>query len=214
MAGTRHTVMKPRRWVASVLLLWSALAGCDGAVPTEQSNGDAVQLELHAIQRQALDGSDHRPIPSMTDEVTVLIFSASDCPVANGYAPEIRAIRSDYVNRGVRFYLVNVESNTPVEALIKHAAEYDLPGPILLDQDHALAALVGAEVTPEAVVLRPGGEIAYRGRIDDQHRQLGARRPAATRTELRDALDSVLAGHPVAVPRTAAVGCFIEDWAN
>ena len=192
-------------WVV-IALLCIGLGACgDGETPAV----GAAPLEL-----RALDGSTHRPIPSVGDQATVLLFSASDCPVANGYAPEIRAIYSDYVDRGVRFYLVNVEPNASAEALAEHAAQYDLPGPILMDRDHALAASVGAEVTPEAVVLRPGGGIAYRGRIDDQHRQLGARRPTATKRELRDALDSVLAGRPVAVPRAPAVGCYIEDWTD
>ncbi|MFT5732818.1 MAG: hypothetical protein ACJAQ3_000363 [Planctomycetota bacterium] len=209
MTGTMRRIEIGGFLMVSALLCFGMAACNDSVSPAVSTLGSPTRLEL-----RALDGSVHHPIPQLADELTVLIFSASDCPVANGYAPEIRAIHSDYVDRGVRFYLVNVEASTSVEALSEHAAEYELPGPILMDRDHALAALVGAEVTPEAVLVRPGGAIAYCGRINDQHPELGVRRPVATTHELRDALESVLAGRPVAVPRAAAVGCFIEDWAH
>ena len=200
-----------RRWNRvgldlATALLGVCLGGCDASVSPTESPA--------ALGLKALDGSIHHPIPKLTDRTTVLLFTASDCPVANGYVPEIRRVCAKYGDRGVRFYVVNVETNTSVEALAGHAAEYGLPHPILMDRQHRLADHVGAKITPEAVVLLPGGHIAYRGRIDDQHRELGARRPAATQRELRDALDAVLAGHAVAVPRAAAVGCFIEDWAQ
>ncbi|MEM8710527.1 MAG: redoxin domain-containing protein [Planctomycetota bacterium] len=155
----------------------------------------------------------HRPFPEDGEPPTVLLFIASDCPVANGYAPSITAIRRDYANEGVRFFLVNVEGKASKAELLTHANEYELAAPILLDHRHKLARRVAATVTPEAVVIRPGGAIAYRGRIDDRYPDLGVRRPKATTSELRDALDAVLAGREVAVPAAAAVGCLIEDWA-
>ena len=51
------------------------------------------------------------------------------------------------------------------------------------------------------------GEILYRGRIDNLFPALGSRRQQASRHELRDALDAVLDGKPVAVSRSEAVGC-------
>ncbi len=176
--------------------------------------GDAPAAAPDPTMLRGLDGADYRPIPEVGEAVTVLIFSSSDCPVANGYAPEIRSLHDDYAARGLRFFVINVEPHTPVAELTAHAHEYGLPRPLLLHREHALAGTVGATVTPEAVVLLPGGEVAYRGRIDDRVPELGVRRPVATRRELRDALDALLVGRDVDVPRTAAVGCLIEDWAQ
>ena len=64
-------------------------------------------------------------------------------------------------------------------------------------------------MTPEAVVITPDGEIAYRGRIDNWFGDIGRKRPAPTRHELKDAVTAVLAGQPVPVPRTEAVGCLL-----
>ena len=69
--------------------------------------------------------------------------------------------------------------------------------------------LAGATVTPTAVVLDREGAVRYRGRIDDFYAALGKPRRQATTHELRDALDAVLAGKPVAVPEAKALGCYI-----
>ena len=82
--------------------------------------------------------------------------------------------------------------------------------PVLIDRRHELIRQVGPRpVTPEAVVVAPDGTLAYRGRIDDLYAALGKRRYEATTHDLRDALDAVLAGKPVANPREPAVGCAI-----
>jgi hypothetical protein len=50
--------------------------------------------------------------------------------------------------------------------------------------------------------------IRYRGRIDDQYGYT-YRRAAPTRTELKDALDELLAGKPISTPQSECRGCLI-----
>ena len=71
-----------------------------------------------------------------------------------------------------------------------------------------MADRIGAERTPEVFVLDESRAVVYRGRIDDQY-AIGIHRSSSTRHDLVDALDAVLAGRPVATPRTDAVGCKI-----
>ena len=80
-----------------------------------------------------------------------------------------------------------------------------------LDKRHSLVKAVGATVTPEAAVVVGDGKIAYRGRIDNLYEKLGVGRRQVTRHELRDALEAILKGQQVTMPRTKAVGCFIAD---
>ena len=68
----------------------------------------------------------------------------------------------------------------------------------------------GVEVTPEAVVLAKDGEVLYRGRIDDRWVDLGTRRPRATRHDLEEAIEAILAGRPPPPAPGRAVGCYIE----
>jgi hypothetical protein len=69
----------------------------------------------------------------------------------------------------------------------------------------------GVTITPEAAILTPEGKIAYRGRIDDRYVELGKRRIAPTRRDVREALTALLAGQPVKGPRTRAIGCPVPD---
>ena len=80
-----------------------------------------------------------------------------------------------------------------------------------LDPRHQLVAATGVTTTPEVAVVTADGRIVYRGRIDDLYADLGKKRRAPGRRDLREALSAVLAGRPVKVPRTEAVGCSIPE---
>ena len=141
----------------------------------------------------------------------VLLFAMVDCPISNGYAPTVNALAKEFQPQGFRFYLVHVDPETSVREAAAHAGAYGYTLPVLLDPEHRLVGAVGATVTPEVAVLGPGGEVLYRGRIDDWYAELGKKRRAPTTHDLRRALEAVAAGRSVADPRTLAVGCFIPE---
>jgi thiol-disulfide isomerase/thioredoxin len=142
-------------------------------------------------------------------KAVVLLFIARDCPISNSYAPEIKRIITRYTPQKVAFTLVYPDPDTSPSAAKQHAKEYGYTCPLLLDPAHRLVRRAGATVTPEAAVFAPGGKLLYRGRVDDLYVGFGQRRDAATRHDLRDALDAVLSGRAVPVPRTQAIGCFL-----
>jgi hypothetical protein len=141
-------------------------------------------------------------------KAVAFIFIAVDCPISNGYAPEINRIIADYTQRGVAFYLVYADPTVTAAAVTKHASDFGYTCPALLDPQHVLVRKVGATVTPEAAVFSPGGGTPlYRGRIDDLYLELGKKRFAPTTHDLRDALDAIMQGRPVTTPVTRAIGC-------
>jgi hypothetical protein len=156
-----------------------------------------------------LSGTEHRPFTSPGVRAVALVFVLPDCPVANGYAPEINRLCQEYTPRGVSFFLVQVDPDLGSREAGRHAREYGYSCPVVLDSRHELVRRAGATMVPEAVVFGPDGQRKYRGRIDDQYADLGKRRAQVTSRDLRDALDAVLAGRPVRRPVTQAVGCFI-----
>jgi thiol-disulfide isomerase/thioredoxin len=140
----------------------------------------------------------------------VLLFLGHDCPVSNGYTPELARIATAYAPKKVAFLAVYPDPDVTPDEAAKHAKEYALPCPSVLDRKLVLAARTGATVKPEAVVLSPKGEVLYRGRIDDRYIALGKKRAEPTTHDLRNAIDAVLAGKPVPTPRTQAIGCDID----
>lgn len=144
----------------------------------------------------------------------VLFFVSSDCPVSNGYAPEIQRLCTAYRSRDVFCALIYEDAATDPAAVQRHRDSFgyrDIPA--VIDTGHGIAARANATVTPEAVVVGADGAVKYRGRIDNRYEALGKPRRVVTAPDLRNALDAVLAGRAVVPPVTEAVGCFIP-WAT
>jgi hypothetical protein len=154
-----------------------------------------------------LDGIAHRPLDPEKG-ASVLFFYSEDCPISNGYAPEINRICASHTN--FEFYIVQVDPQMTPEQGREHARQYGLRAPVLLDSQHRLVKLAKANVTPEAVVFGKHGRVLYRGRIDDLYATLGKKRWAATQHDLIDALDAIDAGRKIKVKETPAIGCRIE----
>lgn len=149
-------------------------------------------------------------VPDPAAKATVLVFLSTTCPICNAYAPELRRIATDYGRQGVALVLVQIEPDLTKADASKHAAEFTLPAPIILDTRHVLAKAAGATTTPEAVIVSDAGVILYKGRIDDRFAALGKDSIRARTPDLRRALDEILAGKPVTIPTTNPIGCAIE----
>jgi peroxiredoxin len=152
-------------------------------------------------------GQIHTPQAWQKSKAVVLLFLAIDCPVSNGYAPEMTRLATAFGQRDVWFAGVHCDTDVTAEIAAKHAAEYRLPFPVLLDPRQELAGQAKAKVTPEAVVLLPDGQIVYRGRLDDRYSTPGKRRAEPSTRDLAAALEAVLNGDSPAVAETKAYGC-------
>lgn len=188
-------------------LTLSLLAGCGTANQHSPQRGTTNMF--FPISATTLDGQPFS-IVSEEHQATVLIFLLPDCPIANGYSPEITRMHQAYKEKGIRFALVYSDRDITKEKAAKHRVDFGYSADGVIDPKLSLAKFAGAKVTPEAAVLSPNGVVLYRGRIDDRFPAYGKQRAKPTKTELRDALDAVLAGNPIAVARTKAVGCFLD----
>ena len=138
----------------------------------------------------------------------MLIFYWHDCPISNGYAPELNRISASRTN--FAFYIVQTDPELTATIAKEHARQYDLHLPVLLDPKHRLVKSAKATVTPEVVVLGKDAQVLYRGRIDNLFAAIGKKRAAATEHDLLDALDAIAAGKPVKKIETKAIGCSIQ----
>jgi hypothetical protein len=175
-----------------------------------------VFLALLAVLVQSLSGApvDALQAPAGTKAI-VFLFTSTDCPISNRYAPEVQRLVSEFSSRGVVFRLVYPNPADHASAIREHMAAFSYEGALeaLRDPAHTLVKFTKARITPEAVVVA-GGRVVYRGRIDDRYVDLGVERPSPTERDLADALAAVFAGKPVPHATTQAVGCFIADFAR
>jgi hypothetical protein len=135
-----------------------------------------------------------------------VLFLGTQCPVNNLYLPTLAALHRKYAPRGVLFVGINSNAQDDRAAVARHAEESGLPFVVLKDAGAKVADRFAAARTPEAFVLDATRTVRYRGRIDDRFDK-GVRRARATRDDLAEALDAVLAGRAVERPVTEAAGC-------
>ena len=140
----------------------------------------------------------------------VLFFVTVDCPVANSYVPELNRIREAYAARGVAVYGVQAETTVDDAAVARYTQEFRYSFPLLVYPRQVLVKLVNETVTPQAAVLTPDGKLQYLGRVDNRVEDFGKTRYQATKADLREALDAVLAGKPVPQATTKSIGCAIN----
>jgi len=181
-----------------------------------------VVLAIVMIGRQTSAGSlrvfdlDGRPIdplaPAPGARATVFVFTATDCPIANRYAPEIQHLARTFAGAGVRFWLVYANPRESVASIRDHLRRFQYTVPALRDPEHDLVRMTRATVSPEAAVVAPGGALLYHGRIDDRWVDFGRDRPSPTRRDLADALGAILDGKVVAQTGPPAIGCTLSDF--
>jgi thiol-disulfide isomerase/thioredoxin len=161
-----------------------------------------------ALELPSTDGKSYDPAAVGDKKAVVLFFVSPFCSTTKSFMKEINQITADYSDRVV-VYLVHSDPEITNEVAMEHAILSEVKATVLLDKEQALAKQVQARITPEVVVLSPKSETLYKGRINDLYLGPTKRQRAATTKDLRDALDAILAGKPVASPQPEAQGCKI-----
>jgi len=142
-------------------------------------------------------------------KAAVLVFMGTDCPVARLYAPRLVELNRDYRAKGVAFVGIYSNARETVTDIAEQARTFSIDFPVLRDRENVVADLALVERTPEVLVLDGKARICYRGAIDDQYGQ-GTRKDSSEHRYLKDALDAILAGRPIAVTATKASGCLLD----
>lgn len=138
----------------------------------------------------------------------VIAFLGTECPLAKLYARTLNRLHQKYESRGVRFVAVMSNRQDSLEEIAAFAKRAELRFPIGKDLANQFADAIGAERTPEVFVFDADRSLSYRGRIDDQY-GIGTVLDAPRRNDLQIAIDELLSGQPVSLPKTEAVGCII-----
>jgi peroxiredoxin len=184
----------------ALIALVLALPAVAGAAAPQGPIADFALRDIHGRQVALADAAGQR--------LTVVVFLGVECPLARLYAPRLVELASAYRDRGVAWVAIDSNRQDALSEMGHYAREFQLPFPLLKDDDNAIADAFAAQRTPEVFVLDAERMVRYHGRIDDQY-QPGLSGARARRDDLRRALDELLAGKPVSVPETPLAGCLI-----
>lgn len=210
------------RSLATVCIATSLAIGCAKQTPTARVSevGDAadskelsesVPVEIIPEQLKFTDirSEEHAPFANKETKAIVLVFIATDCPIANYFQPTLTELATISAPDDVSFFLVHSDPDVEMEAATQHAADFSISAPVVLDNNQSIAKMLNAKVTPEAFVIDREGTIRYRGRINDLYADFGKRRAKATTHDLRDAIEAIVHGKAVVTFETKAIGCYI-----
>ncbi|MCX7763760.1 MAG: thioredoxin family protein [Bacteroidia bacterium] len=144
----------------------------------------------------------------------ILIFTCNHCPYAKLYEDRIVALHKEFADKG--FPVVAINPNAPeivpedsYENMQKRAREKGYPFPYLFDETQEVAKAYGATKTPHVFLLRREGEafiVSYIGAIDDSPNDP----KKVQRRYVAEAIQALLAGQPVPIPETKAIGCSVK----
>ncbi|WP_397568873.1 redoxin domain-containing protein [Schlesneria sp. T3-172] len=154
-------------------------------------------------------GKAHSLDDYQSSPVLVLAVLGTECPLAKQYSLKLQKLAESYAGQGVTFLGIDANRQDSLTEIAAFARTNGLTYPILKDLNQEVVDDLQATRTPEVFVLDAKRVVRYRGRVDDQYSVGGKSRPAPTREDLKLAIDEVLAGTPVSVTETTAVGCLI-----
>ncbi len=166
---------------------------------------------LPTFSLPGVDDRTYTPEDFRDAEILVVIFSCNHCPYVKAYEDRMIQIAKDYVDRGVRFVLINANDpeqypDDSFENMKIRAREKGYPFPYLYDASQDVPRAFGAGRTPEVFVFDRERRLRYKGAIDDAWDDP----QAVKRAYLREALDALLRGQEPPVTETPAVGCTIK----
>jgi len=165
----------------------------------------AIGATIDEFSLPDVNGQEHSLKTLKGKNGTVLIFIAVQCPVSNAYNDRMEKLAQDYKDKGIAVIGINANSTEDAAAIKAHATEKHLTFTILKDAGNKIADRLGAARTPEAYFLDANNKLLYHGRIDNSQNP-----DAIESNDLRQALDSALAGKPVEKPEAKAFGCSIK----
>jgi hypothetical protein len=120
-----------------------------------------------------------------------------------------------FAPQNIRLWLVYPNRGDTLAAVRAHQSQYPSATslPQLIAPNSLFLAHAHVHVTPEAAIFRSNALVnqpaLWHGRIDDRYLTFGTQRPAATRHDLADALNALVAGRQPAPPLAPPVGCAI-----
>lgn len=143
---------------------------------------------------------------------TLIMFICNHCPYVKHVREELARIANDYTDRGVGIFGINsndAESypgDSP-EKMKEEAATWGYRFPYLIDADQSVADAYRAACTPDFFLFDENLKLVYRGQLDGSR---PANEVPSDGSDIRAALDALLAGESVATEQIPSIGCSIK----
>jgi len=146
------------------------------------------------------------------EKATIVVFMCNHCPFVIHVLDQIISLAHDYKSKGVN--LIAISSNDVLnypqdgpDKMADLASQKSFPFPYLYDETQEVAKAYTAACTPDFSIFNEQNICVYRGQLD-------ASRPGNSKpndgSDMRKALDEILAGQPISFTQIPSIGCNIK----
>ncbi len=160
-----------------------------------------------AVSGRVVSSTDFTGAPAL-----LVMFICNHCPYVKHVRTVLASLARDYQAKGVA--VVGINSNDfvayPDDGPDKMRAEAAAAGytfPYLVDESQEVARAYQAACTPDFFLFDRDQKLVYRGQLDGSR---PGNSVAPSGSDLRGALDTLLAGHPVPADQKPSLGCNIK----
>jgi peroxiredoxin len=167
----------------------------------------APAFSLPDTARKTVSLDDFQGAPAL-----LVFFTCNHCPYVKHIIDPLVDLIQEYQEKDVAVVAINsndVEKfpDDRPELMAKEAKLRGFTFPYLYDADQSVAQAYRAACTPDFFIFDGDQKLAYRGQLDASRPDNGL---AVTGTDLRNALDAVLAGQAPPAKQKPSMGCNIK----
>lgn len=147
-----------------------------------------------------------------SDVATVVMFICNHCPYVKHVNAGLVQLARDYQPRGIGFIAISANDaqqypDDGPEQMGLAARQLGYPFPYLYDESQQTACAYQAACTPDFFVFDAALKLAYRGQLDGSRPGNGV---PVSGSDLRAALEALIAGRPVNPQQLPSVGCNLK----
>jgi peroxiredoxin len=142
----------------------------------------------------------------------LVMFISVHCPFVKHVQSQLAQIGKDYSDRGLGMVAISPNDiekypdDAPEHlAALAHTEGFNFP--VCCDLSQAVAKMYTAACTPDFFLFDADRHLAYRGQLDDSRPSNGK---PVTGQDLRQSIESLLAGKDVAFDQRPSIGCNIK----
>lgn len=142
----------------------------------------------------------------------LVMFICAHCPYVKHIEKTLGKLGADYADKPLAIVAISANDVTThpadsPEGLKAQAKASGFAFPYLYDESQDVAHAYKAACTPDFFLFDAGRKLAYRGQYDSSRPGNGV---PVTGEDLREAIDTVLAGKPVSPDQRPSIGCNIK----
>lgn len=176
-----------------------------------ESNNVPLGSELPAFRLPDTNGTFHSSDSLFGTKGLLVVFTCNHCPYAIAVWPRLIRLSDHAKTAGVNVVAINPNINpdypddAPAE-MVKKIREWGIPFPYLYDETQKTARAFDAQCTPDLYLFDSSNRLVYHGRIDDNWKE----EEKVVKMELKEAIDAMAKGKPVAAQQFPSIGCSIK----